>query len=65
MADMDWGWKRKRSMIPPLADQLVDDDDVADYDDVMDLPVVEVVDKKSLASLHDGGKRTPENVNGE
>lgn len=59
MADMDWGWKkRKRAMTPPL-DQLVDE---ADYDDIMDLPVVEV-DKKSLASLH-GGKRTPENVNG-
>ena len=55
MADMDWGWKRKRSMAPAT---LVD----VDYDENdEELPSV---DKKSISSLH--GKRSQENdVNGE
>lgn len=50
MADMDWGWKRKRSMQPPL--QASQDY----YDDMTEM------DKKNLASFRQG-KRTEEHVN--
>jgi len=47
MADMDWGWKRKRSMQPPLVDY-------------QDEP--EILEKKNLGSFKQG-KRADEQVN--